>query len=200
MTKDRILTDLFKSEEFNSCIGKMKPAHLQDDLRSEVILILCESDEEKILNLHESGGLRYYTVRIILNLIQSSSSPFYKKYRSMFDTRDPKATQNDKSGIDNGDAYLESLLQQEAESDQEYAGQVFSILEKREVKENQEDAALLAVDDLYWYDQQIVKLYMRLGNFRAIEKETGIPWESCYKTFKKACKQIKDKVITQMPK
>lgn len=197
MTKDRILTDLFQSEEFNSCIGKMKPEHLQDDLRSEVILILCESDPEKILNLHESGGLKFYTVRIILNLIQSNTSPFYKKYRAMFDTRDPKVTQRDHPESSHDNSYLEIMLQQEAESDQEYAGQVFSILEKREMKENQEDAALLAVEELYWYDQQIVKLYMKLGNFRAIEKETGIPWESAYKTFKRACNQIKEKVKFQ---
>jgi hypothetical protein len=195
MTKDRILSDLFKSEEFNSCIAKMKPEHLQDDLKSEVILILCESTDEKILGLHESGGLKFYTVRIILNLIQSNTSPFYKKYRAMFDTRDPKVTQRDHPDSAHEDTFLEYLLQQQADTDQEYAGAVFSILEKREIREKQEDQALHAVEELYWYDRQIVKLYMELGTFRAIEKVTGIPWESAYKTYKRVCREIKEKVV-----
>ncbi len=187
MTKDQILSDLFVSADFNACIGKMKPEHLRDDLKSEVMLILCESAEEKIVGLHQAGGLTYYTVRIILNLIQSNTSPFYKKFRAMVDARDPKATQmdNPKNPYDN--SHLELLLHKEAESDQEYAGMVFGIIEERERKEKLEDLALDQINSLYWYDQEIVKLYMKLGSYRAIEAETGIPWESCYKTVKRAC-------------
>lgn len=51
------------------------------------------------------------------------------------------------------------------------------------------------VNELYWYDRQVLQLYIKLGNYRAVEKETGIPFSSIYKTVQKAIKQIKDKVV-----
>lgn len=50
------------------------------------------------------------------------------------------------------------------------------------------------LDGLYWYDKQILQLYIKLGNYRAVEKATGIPFSSIYKTVQKAIKQIKEKV------
>lgn len=52
----------------------------------------------------------------------------------------------------------------------------------------------IQLDGLYWYDKQILQLYIKLGNYRAVEKETGIPFSSVYKTVQKAIKQIKEKV------
>jgi hypothetical protein len=66
----------------------MEPDHLRDDLRAEVALILLETDEKKLQEIHQGGGLRYYTVRIIMNLIQSKTSPFYKTYRMLFSELD----------------------------------------------------------------------------------------------------------------
>lgn len=88
-TKNEIITALYESREFNECIGKMEPDHLQDDLRSEVMLILLETPEEKIKQLHERNELKFYTVRVILNLIQSKSSPFYKKFRQPYAELNP---------------------------------------------------------------------------------------------------------------
>lgn len=51
-----------------------------------------------------------------------------------------------------------------------------------------------AVNGLYWYDKQILELYIKLGNYRAIQKETGIPYASAYKTVQKVIKEIKQKV------
>lgn len=195
MTKDQILSDLFVSADFNACIGKMKPEHLRDDLKSEVMLILCESAEEKIVGLHQAGGLTYYTVRIILNLIQSNTSPFYKKFRQFNQhllSNEGSTVSNElgQSVIASADLGVDYLMERESESNQEYAGMVFGIMEERERKEKLEDLALDQINSLYWYDQEIVKLYMKLGSYRAIEAETGIPWESCYKTVKRACARI----------
>lgn len=61
-------------------------------------------------------------------------------------------------------------------------------------KELEEELALARVEDLYWYDRDIVRLYLRLGSYRAIEKETGIPWESCYKTVRNAVIKLRNEV------
>lgn len=81
MSKNEIIEELYRSKEFNDCINKMEPEHLRDDLKAEVVLILLETEGAKIKALYERNELKYFTVRIILNLIQSRSSPFYKKYR-----------------------------------------------------------------------------------------------------------------------
>jgi hypothetical protein len=51
-----------------------------------------------------------------------------------------------------------------------------------------------AVEGLYWYDKEILMLYIELGNYRAIERKTGIPYASAYKTVQKVIKEIKQKI------
>jgi hypothetical protein len=162
-TKNEIVAELFNSREFNDCINKMDPEHLRDDLRSEVALILLETEDQKIMAIDQKGELRFYTVRIILNLIQSKTSPFYKKYRMISSSFIPE------KGIEDG-------------------------LNGRYHKELMEEKAMSYISKLYWYDKEIVQLYLKLGSYRAIEKDTGIPWESCYSTIRKVIKQIRNEL------
>lgn len=165
-TKNEIVTELYNSKDFNDCIGKMEPEHLRDDLRSEVTLILLETDERRLVDMHANGGLRYYTVRIIINSILSKSSPFYKRYR-----------------------------QQAAELVDRFSAGEEQDFEERMTREEIEDKALSEIDNLYWYNTKMVRLYMEMGNYRAIEKDTGIPYSSAYKTIQKSIEQIKEKVL-----
>lgn len=164
-TKNEIIEELYRSKEFNDCINKMEPEHLRDDLRAEVVLILLETEEQRLLAIHTAGALKYYTVRIIINLIQSKTSRFYKLYRQQLNE------------INDRFAYEETDI------------------EERAAREDIEEHALREIDNLYWYNSGIVKLYMKLGNFRAIEKDTGIPYASAYKTVKKSFNEIKQKVL-----
>lgn len=164
--KNDIVADLFQSKEFNDCIGKMEPAHLRDDLKSEVMLILLETEERKLLDIHSKGGLKFYTVRIIINLIQSKTSGFYKRYR-----------------------------QQMAELTDRFLADDSTDIEERAAWEAIEEKALSEIDNLYWYNGGMVKLYMQHGNYRAIEKDTGIPYSSAYKTIQKSFEEIKQKVL-----
>lgn len=192
--RDKILTDLFKSKEFNDCISKMRPEHLQDDLKGEVMLILCEMEEGKLMDLHYKGVLRFYTVRVILNLIQSSTSPFYKKFRmSGFDLTSIK------SSVMSGSYDFSLLEAMDSENINLVHRKVleaisFEDLGEQKEKQLKECLALDEIDNLYWYDREIVKLYLELGTYRAVEEATGIPFESVYKTVIKSCRQIKKKV------
>lgn len=168
-TKNQIIAELYESREFNECIGKMEPEHLRDDLRAEVILILLETDEQRLIAIHEAGALRYYTVRIIINLIQSKTSYFYKKYRQQFVELN-----------DTGRGF-----RAEEETD----------IEERATREDMEEQAMREIDNLYWYNSGIVKLYLKLGTYRAIEEDTGIPFPSVYKTVQKSFKEIREKVV-----
>lgn len=81
MTRNQIIEKLFTGKNFNDCIQRMEPAHLRDDLKMEVIAIVCEWPDEKIIGLEERKELDFFVVRVIINQIQSSTSPFYKKFR-----------------------------------------------------------------------------------------------------------------------
>lgn len=59
----------------------MHPIELQDDLKGELFLILCEIDEVKLIDLYNKKHLKFYVVRIMLNLVRSTDKKFYKKYR-----------------------------------------------------------------------------------------------------------------------
>lgn len=164
--RNKIISDLFTSKEFNDCIRKMQPVELQDDLKAEVALILCEHSDDKIISIHNShtNALKYYTVRIILNLIQSKTSPFYKKYRQpVYEFSDD----HDRSIDINDD--IDTRLQAEAK----------------------EEKVMSIIDGLYWYDKEMLKLYLEKGSYREMQKETNIPWGSCYDTIQMVINKIR---------
>lgn len=165
--RNKILSTLFKSKEFNDCIKKMRPIEFQDDLRAEVALVLCELPVEQIVALDHQGVLKFYAVGVIQNLIQSSTSPFYKKYRSTIyineNTIEPYIDDND--------------------SEEE--------LNIRIISELKEEKTLKIIDELYWYNREMIKLYLKLGSYRDMEKETKIPWGSCYDTVRETINKIK---------
>lgn len=80
--RNDILTELWNSKEVNDAIKKMHPKELQEDLKSEVFLILAELDATKLIDLYEKKQIKFYMVRIMLNLVQSTDKKFYGKYRN----------------------------------------------------------------------------------------------------------------------
>lgn len=184
LTKNQIIKQLYESVNFNSCINKMEPGHLRADLKAEVVLILLETPAEKIIQMNSTGQLPYYAVRIIINQIQSNSSPFAKMYR--------KTVTSYVSDIDeHADLKLEYIKQNPVTEDQE-------TLQERETREQWEDRikdlTFSEINKLYWYDRDMILLYQKLGSFREIERRTRIPSTSCYDTIKKAMNIIKSNV------
>jgi hypothetical protein len=161
VTKNEVITNLYNSKNFNDCIGKMEPDYLREDLKSEVLSVVCEWPDEKVIGLYERKELDFYVVRVILNQVKSKTSPFAKKYRRHTEEL-------------NGHEVLD-----------------FHDLDERALKEELEDIAIEEIDNLYWYDGALIKLYVELGNFRAIETVTQIPFISCYKNIKKSLQTLK---------
>jgi len=195
MTKSQIIAQLFTGKNFNQCIAKMEPPHLQDDLRMEVIAIVCEWPDDKIIGLYERKELDYYVVRVILNQIQSDSSPFYKKYRRALIAYEEHSMEQlyhvlyegnsipDLRQKDTRSASVPSFLEEQEE------------MEQRRAAEEMEEDALREVGELYWYNAELLKLYAVHGNYRALERVTGIPYVSCYHSIRKSVKEIQQKVL-----
>lgn len=163
MTRNQIIEQLFTGKNFLECISKMEPEHLRDDLKQEVMLIVCEWPEDKVRGLWQRKELEFYVVRVILNLIRSNTSPFYKKFRTLSEQL---------NGFEIADDYDH---------------------EEREIREGLQDIALGEINKLYWYDAELLRLYLQLGSFRAIERETKIPYVSCFKSVKKSLAILKTK-------
>jgi hypothetical protein len=83
--RQQIITDLYNSKELKDVISKMNPEHLREDLLSETMLVLCNLSEERLMQMHNDGYLKFYVIRTILNMIKSNDSGFYNKYRKVFE-------------------------------------------------------------------------------------------------------------------
>lgn len=82
MDRNGIIAELWSSTDLNEALKKMKPVEIQEDLKSELFLIICEIDEFKLIDLYDKKQLKFYIVRIMLNLVQSSKNKFFKNYRN----------------------------------------------------------------------------------------------------------------------
>ena len=85
MKRKQIITELYLSKDIGDAIGKMKPIELQDDLRQEVFLVLCEMEEDRLLQMFNDGYLKYFIVRTILNMAKSDRSNFSRTFRRVYE-------------------------------------------------------------------------------------------------------------------
>ena len=84
MNKEAIITQMYLDKDIKQAIGKMQPVELQDDLRQEIFLVLCEMDNERLLGMWTSGYLKYFIVRTMLNMAKSDRSTFFNQFRRTF--------------------------------------------------------------------------------------------------------------------
>lgn len=196
--KNEIISELYLSDDFNQAVSKIAPEHLREDLRQEVMLILMDQPEEKIIEMYNKGVLKYFTVKVMVNQ-SSSTGQFNKKFRTANrfeynEEEDDDIDPREAAGKDKA-CYLVSVEQVLPTA--QFADRL--------QKELSEDRAMEIIKNLYWYERTIVELYIKLGNYRAIEKETaigdkpGIPWESCYSTVQKVIKKIRHELNTPNP-
>jgi len=112
------------------------------------------------------GYLRFYIVRLIMNLYRGNNNQFAKKYRH-HDERvevDPE-TQELSKDYDSLLDDLWAIAQQEMDS--------------------------WAKDGAFPYDKELLNLLMQTGNMKAMSRETGIPYRSIIYSIEQAKAKIK---------
>lgn len=184
------IVELISSKEFKKCIAKIEPAHLQDELTSEVYLALLETAPDKIEGMAERNELKFYAARIIHNMACSNTSPFYKKFRDIRVTTYNEAL-NDGYGVNESkelnprNEYYEDVYYSKINID--------NLFDENEIRDRKklELLAFSLIDQLYWYDAQILKLYLYYGDYRTTAINTRIPFPSIYCTVQKAAKELK---------
>jgi hypothetical protein len=192
MTRNEIIEELFTGKNFNDCIAKMEPAHLRDDLKQEIAVIICQWTDAKVIGLHQEGSLEYYVVRVIINQIQSSSSEFFKKFRK----------QNYVFIDDVQDIHEEQIsIEWDPKRKHKYLIGATSDIDiaERLLREELEDYTIEQIESLYWYDAEMIKMYLKHGTYRAIMQETKIPYISCYKNIQKSLETLRQKALAPKP-
>lgn len=78
--KSAILTELYKSPEVDNCIWKMVGQTNREDFKQELFIIIADIDEKLLIRLHGEKKLKYYVVRVIINMVRWKRSIYQKKY------------------------------------------------------------------------------------------------------------------------
>ena len=179
MTRAEIITEIHNLPDFNALLKKLFPAQedLRDDLRQEAILVLCEMPEERLMKLYRDGKLKYYFLGTIRLMAASKYSRFYYQYRK-------------RERLNLGeDALARCSRDMEADTrDLENKRQVERIL-------GQADQALKQIGKVRWYDEELFRLYVRLGcNSTKVARETLIPRPSVVSTVNRVLAVIRKAV------
>lgn len=134
---------------------------LWEDLRQEVALIVLEYDREKMLEI-ESKGKQVFKFWIVRTCCNQLHSKYGKMWR-----------------------LYNQLLP--VEDITKY------IVEELEVDDSERTIAIIKhkIKDLYWYDKEILRMYVQLGSVRKVSAQTGIPHTSIFITIKNIRKCIK---------
>jgi DNA-directed RNA polymerase specialized sigma24 family protein len=188
MTASSLLTEIYQSKEIGEVISRIEPEHMRDDLKQHVFLILLEKEEAFILELNQTGKLKNYIVRLIRQVMAFTHGSFHG------DRRKGVAISTDFSIIDETN-YESGGMSHKAIYDQ----MLGTYQEEQSDKEQHrlEQACEEEIEKVYWYNAELLKRYVALGNYRAVAKETGIPVKSVYNAIKAAKEQIKYKVLCQ---
>ena len=138
---------------------------LWEDLRQEVAYIVLQYDSKKIIELEEKGKQVFKFWIVRICCNQTNSK--YGKFGRMYASLVP----------------VEDIMK--------------FVKEEEQIDNSQEvvDGISKIVQGLYWYDQEILKMYVELGSVRKVSKETGIPHTSIFITIKNIRKCIKQQLV-----
>lgn len=172
MTANQIITDIYKSKEIDEVIGKIQPEHIRDDLKQHVFVLLLEKDESFIQELHGNGKIRNYVVKVICQLVNFKQDKFHRQQRRC--TEIPTDFTETETGTS------------------------LTFTRFKEDDHSTEVLCAKELDKVYWYNQQLLKLYIEHGSCRKVALAVGIPRQSVCKAIADAREQIKKAVQCQL--
>lgn len=105
---NKIMQEVYDKNIVKDIISNMRvKANDADDLEQEIYMILMEYNQDKIIELYEKNQLRYFIVGVISRQYNSSTSPFYKKYKKYYTLIDGNYVNNeDVIEEDNNEDYV----------------------------------------------------------------------------------------------
>ena len=80
MTFLELITKTSQDKDLKQICRKIG-GNLSDDLFQELMVILLEYNEQKLIDIYNKGYYKWFLVKTLTNQFNSNSSPFNKKYR-----------------------------------------------------------------------------------------------------------------------
>lgn len=185
------------------CIRKMTPEpSQQDELRQNLFEALLSYDEEKILALHGSGVLKYYAIRVLLNL-RSRINETNKKNR--FGSHIDIDYVFKLSGDNSSGSKSYTKKNAEASSSKNLDPQYFSDEDQKRINQIHQRQAV-AFDDIgieleFMKNENgrgflcsvVFQEYVNLGSVRKVAAAIGIPAKSVWNAVNEVRNRLKNK-------
>lgn len=81
MCKNDILIYIFNNKLLNDAIRNISGTKY-DEFRSHLLMIMCEYDEDKLIELYLRNELDWFCLKIMTNQMRSKTSSWHKEYRN----------------------------------------------------------------------------------------------------------------------
>jgi hypothetical protein len=171
--RNAIISELFVSDWYNEALKTIVHPFDIDDLNQEVMVVLLSKPEEDINRLYKSDYFRWYVVRVIMNIYRMPKSKF--------------VTENNKyiSMPDSVKAKLDSM------SDSDFD----ALIEDNRLHELKLQATNDVIENLYWYDREIFKLWMANTNAKKIARDTMISHREILRVITEVKTKIRNRFI-----
>ena len=168
LTKHIIVNEIANDKEYKNLCRKFSP-QLFEDLYQDLMVILLQYDESKLILLHETGKIKFFIIKILMNQSRSSTSPFHRIYRNV-----------------NNDIYYDRLMS----NDHFDGSRVDDPLQKlsniiddssdiitHDLIDKTESLITLysAVSEDNYYRAKLFELYVLHGSIRKLSRQTNIP-------------------------
>ena len=139
-----------------------------DDALQELMVALFEKPFDKLNDIYIRGGLLWYCIRALTLMLKSKTSRYYYKYKKYYTLVDGNITADQVADLAfNGTTTTHKMLDQVDD----------------------------IVNELYWYDRELFKLYYYQNNtLHGLAEQTGISRTSIFNTIKRVKQYIRTRM------
>lgn len=164
---NEVIQYIATNPDFRLMVENITKGHeLTDDLFQELVLILMEMDEDKLVGIYQRNELKWWCVRILMNQWYSKTSPFWKKYKQHGNTIDQNADVTSLDVPEEQPIDLEVII----------------------------DQVNSALNGMHWYNKELLMTYLREGSYMEVHRKTGIHYKSIRNTVRETIDKVKSQV------
>tara|TARA_B100000902_G_scaffold353112_1_gene364316 strand:+ start:1271 stop:1825 length:555 start_codon:yes stop_codon:yes gene_type:complete len=151
-----------------------------NEVVQELMLYFMQMNPDTLKSIFEKDGKKgilSYGAVVLRRSFTSNRSPYYYKYKKYYTHIDSRSTDITN---DSTDVYHKKHLYNIPNAEQYKQWQKLELIDK-------------ALDEFYWYDRDVFKLYYYEGNtLSGLAKKTGISRNSLFTTIDKVREQLKE--------
>jgi len=196
-TIDDIIAWYYKQADLEKLIRINTREDLFYDAQQEIALIILNHDRVKIIKMYDNNELKWFLIKIIKNQLESSTSPFYKKYIKYKKTFIELENEFLNENISNNWEYkkyitlynteIDDINTEEKKLEEIHFQKNMDLL--RRIKKYLDNKEQLSTRD--FHDTKLYRLYkFDKLSFRKIQKVTDVHYVSAYLAVKRVQLEI----------